>query len=125
MQNALGLHNGQRLEHFSPEVKIIAKLTAKDCELKYEITNFEIYYFDVKDIDTKAIKLETIGSSEWVTFNTRNFHRSIRSVNRRTKKINFTSEKGGFSLDSPEIASSFSRTLSRAVSLCGVKLSIF
>jgi hypothetical protein len=28
-------HNGQRLEYFSPEVKIIAKLTAKDCELKY------------------------------------------------------------------------------------------
>jgi hypothetical protein len=78
-------HNGQRLEYFSPEVKIIAKLTAKDCELKYEITNFEIYYFDLKDIDTKTIKLETIGSSEWVTFKTRNFHRSIRSVNNGTR----------------------------------------
>jgi hypothetical protein len=125
MQTALEQHNGQRLEKFSPEVKVIAKLTAQDCQLKYEISNFEIYYFDLNDIDTKTIKLEHIGSSDWVTFSTRDFHRSIRSVNSGTKELNFTSEKGGFALDGPDIAKSFSHALSRAVSLCGGRPSTF
>jgi hypothetical protein len=58
MQNTPKQHNGQRLENFGLEVKIIAKLTAQNCELKHEVTDFEIYYFDLKDVNTNAFKLE-------------------------------------------------------------------
>lgn len=125
MQSALERHNGQRLESFSPEVKLINKLTANNCGLSYEVTNFEIYCFDLKDIDSTTIRVERIGPAEWVTFKTRYFHRSICSLNSRTNELNFASETGGFSLDGPEVANSFSRAFSRAVSLCGGKSSTF
>jgi hypothetical protein len=127
MANALARHNGQRLDStISKEVKLINKLTADHCQLTYELSNFDVSIYDLTDIDTKSIKIEKIGQASWVTFKTRDFHHSLRYEHPLDKDhFAYSSESGGFSLDSEEVAASFSKALARAVDLCGGKPSTF
>ncbi|HEV3374809.1 MAG TPA: hypothetical protein VG051_03840 [Candidatus Acidoferrum sp.] len=127
MQNALKQHNGQRLDStLSKEVKLINRLTANHCGLRYELSNFDISQYDLTDIDTKTIKIEKIGGAIWVTFKTRDFHHSVHYEHPLDKDHwAYDSESGGFSLDSEEVAASFAKALARAVDLCGGKPSTF
>jgi hypothetical protein len=127
MQNALIQHNGQRLESaLSKEVKLINKLTADHCGLRYEVSNFDVVRYDLTNIDSKTIKTEKIGKANWMTFKTRDFHQSVHYEHPLEKDHwTYDSESGGFSLDSDEVAASFSKTLARAVDLCGGKPSTF
>ena len=127
MQNALARHNGQRLDStLSKDVKLVNKLAADQCHLTYEVSNYEVIRYDATDIDTKTIKIEKIGEASWVTFKTRDFHHSVRYEHPLDKdKWVYDSETGGFSLDSEEVAASFAKALTRAVTLCGGKPSTF
>lgn len=126
MGNALARHNGQRLDStISKDVKLINELTVDHCQLTYELSNLETIQYDLSDIDTKTLKLETIGQSTWVAFSTRDYHHSVRYIDARNQKLEYDSETGGFSLDSQEVATSFSKALERAAKLCGSKPSTF
>jgi hypothetical protein len=127
MQNALVRHEGQRLDStLSKEVKLINKLTADHCKLTYEVSNFDIVHYDLADIDTTTIKIEKIGQASWVTFKTRDFHHSIHYEHPQDKdEWVYETESGGFSLDSEDVARSFSKALTRAATMCGGKPSTF
>ena len=126
MQNALAQHNGQHVDStIAREVKILARLTAENCKLTYELSKADTVQYDLADIDPKTIKTEKIGELPWVTFKTRDFHKSVHYTSPGEPKIDYMSETGGFSLDSPEVAASFSKALTRAVNLCGGKPSTY
>lgn len=125
MRQALTAHNGQRLSAVPADVTLINKLSSQGCKLTYEVSNYQTVHYDLSDIDTKTIKVEPIGDNFWVTFKTRDFHRSVSYESQKEKEGNYTSEAGGFSLDSKDVADSFQKALLRATSLCGGKPSSF
>jgi hypothetical protein len=127
MQRALAEHNGQRIDNtISSEVKIIAKLTADHCKLSYELSDYDVVGFDLADIDPNSIKTEKIGNAVWATFKNRDYHHSTHYTHPKDPTgFKYDGDTGGFSLDSQEVATSFSKALSRAVRLCGGKPSTF
>jgi hypothetical protein len=125
MKQSLATHNGQRLEIHSPDVKVLARLTAGGCKFDYVVTNYESVHYDMADIDPKSIQLEKIGKATWVTFKTTNYHRSIRYMHAADPGADYSDESGGFSLDTEEHAQSFLKALHRVVDLCGGKPSTF
>lgn len=102
-------------------------MQVKDCKLTYTVSNYETVRYDLNDIDTRTIKVEQIGEASWVTFHTRDFHRSIHYDNHppNDKPFVYDAENGGFSLDSKEVATPFQKALTREADLCGAKPSSF
>ena len=126
MRQTLAVHNGQRSDTtLASDVKVLARLTANECNLDYVITNFETSHYDLRDIDPNSIKTEKIGDATWVVFRTRNFNRSVRYEHPSDPTLNYTDEGGGFSLDSADHAQSFQKALHHAVELCGGRPSTF
>jgi hypothetical protein len=126
MRNALSEHNGQRLdEAYAKDVILINKLSSDRCNLTYEASSNESVQYDLSDINPKTIAVKPIGKAVWVTFDARDFHKSVHYRHPSDASLDYDSESGGFSLDSPDIAKSFSQALQRAVELCGGRPSTF
>jgi len=121
MQRALASHNGQRIQQppLSPEVKLVNHLTADNCKLTYELSQFDVVQFDLGDIDTKTVTVKQIGNTWWAVFKTRNFNKSVQYRHPKDPSIDYTAENGGFSLDDEQIASSFASALTHAAEACG------
>ena len=85
----------------------------------HQVSDFERVRYDVDDIDARTIKVEKIGEAGWVPFKMSDFHRSIRYKSHLdTEIVAYDDEKGGISLDSDEVAATFAKALTRAVTLC-------
>jgi hypothetical protein len=125
MRNALAQHNGQRLDENLSKENLVAKLSSDGCKLNYELTEHQMVEFDLSDVDPKTIAQKQIGNGFWVTFDARDFHKSIHYKHGAEVSDDYDATTGGFSLDSPEVAKSFAQALQRAVQLCGGKPSTF
>ena len=125
MANALHEHYGQRNDLSAvKDIVVKAKLTADDCKLSYELTTIRTIKFDLSDVDSNTIKIEKIGDYSWVTFRMRDYHKSFHYIDSNPTD-SYDQEGGGFSLDSSEVAASFQKAFTRAVTLCGGKPSTF
>jgi hypothetical protein len=125
MQSALSEHNGIRLQDLSPEVQVIDRLTADHCKFSVETTQFEVVHYDFGDIDTRTIKVQQIGKSWWVVFDTRNFNKSVQYRRPQDPGSDYYANRGGFSLDSQSVADSFAKAVTHAANLCGSGPSTF
>ena len=127
MQRSLSSHNGQRIVEppLSPEVKLVNRLTADHCKLTYELSQFDVVLIDLSDIDTKTVTVEKIGNTWWAVFKTRNFNKSVQYKHPKDSTLDYTAEKGGFSLDEEQTASSFAKAFTHAAELCGGRPSLF
>lgn len=126
MQRSLKVNFGESAPlSADSDVKRVESLKLNGCKLYRESTNYEATEYDLSDIDISSIKLEKIGDAWWVTFTTRNFNRSIRTVGLIDKTWNHTSDTGGFALNTKDTAEHFSKAVAHAVALCGGKPSSF
>ncbi len=126
MQRSLTVNYGESAPlPAGSDVKRVENLKLDGCKLYREATNYEGTEYDLSDIDINSIKLEKIGNAWWVTFRTRNFNRSIRTVGLMDKTLNYTSDTGGFALNTKDTAEHFSKAFAHAVALCGGKPSTF
>ena len=125
MANALHEHYGQRIELSTvKDIVVKAKLTADGCKLSYELTSERTIKLDLSDVDSNTIRIEKIGDYSWVTFRMRDYHKSFHYED-KDPSLTYDQDRGGFSLDSQEVATSFQKAFTRAVMLCGGKPSTF
>jgi hypothetical protein len=89
-------------------------------KLTYEATKGQFIHFDFSD----TIKVTQIRNNPWVTFDTRDFSRSVQYEG-PDKADNYTSTGGGFSLAYREVAESFAKAVAHAALLCGSRPSTF
>src|SRR6266481_621764 len=106
MHKSLDANFGQRFD-ISKDVVIIKDLRSDGCKLTYLFTDYESSEYDLSDINPNSIKLEKIGTASWVTFYTRNFNHSIKHIGLKDHTATYSTDHGGFALNTEEHAASF------------------